>query len=232
LSNKPSKKSDLDKQWMKVRRRRTIRIQPEYHLIVCEGTKTEPGYFESIKNIINGKYRDKINLRIEGEGRSNLKLLGAAQCYVNRSLNPIQHVWLVYDKDDFLCDDFNLTEEKCIQLTEDAKGDTEYHALWSNQCIELWFLLHFIYFDSDISRDLYYEKLSEQMKNIGLSVYEKNRIDMYEILEPYRMDAIQHAKRLKANYEFYNPANMYHFYSRKSAMFIDKSTFISANILL
>jgi hypothetical protein len=42
MSLKPSKKSDLDIKWMKKRRDKVIRIQPEYHLIVTEGTETEP----------------------------------------------------------------------------------------------------------------------------------------------------------------------------------------------
>ena len=47
MSLKPPKKSDLDKGWMKKRLDREIRIQPEYHLIVSEGTNTEPLYWSS-----------------------------------------------------------------------------------------------------------------------------------------------------------------------------------------
>lgn len=36
MSLKPRKKSDLDKSWMKKRRDKPIKIQPEYHLIVTE----------------------------------------------------------------------------------------------------------------------------------------------------------------------------------------------------
>lgn len=42
MSLKPPKKSDLDKNWMKARQDRPKKIQPEYHLIVTEGTETEP----------------------------------------------------------------------------------------------------------------------------------------------------------------------------------------------
>ena len=38
---------------MKKRLDRAIKIQPEYHLIVTEGTDTEPEYFGSIKDVIN-----------------------------------------------------------------------------------------------------------------------------------------------------------------------------------
>ena len=63
MSLKPPKKSDLDKKWMKKRLDRAIKIQPEYHLIVTEGTDTEPEYFGSIKEVINKKYPEKIKLQ-------------------------------------------------------------------------------------------------------------------------------------------------------------------------
>ena len=50
MSLKPPKKSDLDKNWMKARRDRNLRnLQPEYHLIITEGTNTEPQYFGAME---------------------------------------------------------------------------------------------------------------------------------------------------------------------------------------
>ena len=49
MSRKPPKKTDMGKAWMKPRRDSRQMIFPEYHLIVSEGTKTEPKYFEKIK---------------------------------------------------------------------------------------------------------------------------------------------------------------------------------------
>ncbi len=45
MSLKPDKKSDRNKGWMKKRRDKAIRMQPEYQLIVTEGISTEPQYF-------------------------------------------------------------------------------------------------------------------------------------------------------------------------------------------
>ena len=53
MSLKPVKKSDQEKDWLKKRNDKKINIFPEYHLIVTEGTKTEPNYFEAIKLRIN-----------------------------------------------------------------------------------------------------------------------------------------------------------------------------------
>src|SRR5699024_5614093 len=90
-------------------------------------------------------------------------------------------------------DHINRTAELCVQNSTD---DMQYHAIWSNQCIELWYLLHFSYFHSDIHRQGYWPKLTEWLKNIGAGEYSKGRPDMYEILKPYMEIAIANAKRL------------------------------------
>ena len=72
MSLKPPKKSDLGKGWMKPRRNSRKMVVPEYHLIVSEGTATEPLYFQSIKETIDDCYRDRIHLNISGKGCSTL----------------------------------------------------------------------------------------------------------------------------------------------------------------
>lgn len=203
MSLKPDKKSDLNKDWMKKRRDKPIRIQPEYHLIVTEGTSTEPQYFQAIRDIINQQYRGRVQLDIYGEGQNTLSLFDKARNHVQRSPNSCKHVWIVYDTDDFPQDYINRTVELCVQS---STGETEYHAIWSNQCIELWFLLHFSYFQSDIHRKEYWPKLSECMTMHGFGIYSKGREDMYSILEPYMDIAIRNAKKLDAINQGRTPA--------------------------
>ena len=66
MSLKPPKKSDMGKSWMKGRQDRVKRIQPEYHLIVTEGTKTEPAYFEAIKMKSTDAILKKSNCKLKG----------------------------------------------------------------------------------------------------------------------------------------------------------------------
>lgn len=82
MSLKPPKKSDMGKSWMKPRRDKNILLRPEYHLIVTEGTETEPQYFEAIRNIINSQYSDKIQLDVHGAGDNTLSLL-------DKAMNPV-----------------------------------------------------------------------------------------------------------------------------------------------
>ena len=89
---------------MKKRLDRAIKIQPEYHLIVTEGTDTEPEYFGSIKDVINKKYPEKIKLDVYGEGDNTISLFQKAKTRAEESSNVYKHVWIVYDTDDFPAD--------------------------------------------------------------------------------------------------------------------------------
>ncbi len=201
---KPPKKSDLDKQWMRGRHRPNVPFQPEYHLIITEGTKTEPQYFEAIRQVINSSFHDKIKLEIYGEGGNTLWLLERARQRVRNSAIIYKHVWIVYDTDDFPAEHINRTAQECITLSGE---ETQYHALWSNQCIELWFMLHFNYVDADLHRSEYYPKLSEWLLNIGQGEYAKNRADIYNILRPFLKDAIRNAKRLNEKNQHLPPSS-------------------------
>lgn len=203
MSLKPPKKSDLNKSWMKPKPDRGMKIQPEYHLIVSEGTDTEPAYFEAIRDIINSRYRKKIQLEVSGEGDNTINLFWKAKQRASDSANGFRHVWVVYDTDDFPAEHIDRVVELC---KENSTEDTEYHAVWSNQCVELWYLLHFSYMQSDIHRTAYWPKLTDWLIGIGAGTYEKNRKDMYQILRPFMDFAIANAKRLEKINEGKSPS--------------------------
>ena len=133
MSKKPLKKSDLGKSWLKSRSDNKKKMAPEYHLIVSEGTDTEPFYFEAIKNKINKNFSNRISLEVEGMGDNTLSLFRKAKVYAENSANVYKHVWVVYDKDDFPAEHFDQTAKLC---EESSNSETTYHELWSNQCIE------------------------------------------------------------------------------------------------
>ncbi|MBR3629120.1 MAG: RloB domain-containing protein, partial [Oscillospiraceae bacterium] len=191
--------------WMQSRHRCEVQIQPEFHLIVTEGTQTEPMYFEAIRQEINQHYRDRIQLEIHGEGDNTLSLLERAKSRVRNSGLIYKHVWIVYDTDDFPAERINQTETDCNVLSQ-ANEETIYHAVWSNQCIELWFMLHFNYVDADLHRSEYYPKLSEWLQNIGQGEYAKNRRDIYAVLRPYLDTAIRNARKLDKRNQGRTPA--------------------------
>lgn len=175
------------------------RPKGRYYLIVCEGTKTEPNYFESIRSHLSGGEGDKVV--IVGSQSNTLGLVERAKAEIaarNESDNPpFYHVWLVFDKDSFPDDDFDNTIILAEQ--EDAKfgmkGDILYphwQAAWSNEAFELWYLFHF---QDNIGGGISRERFKEMLSNhLGFS-YRKNAQDMFEILLPRMSVAIERAER-------------------------------------
>ena len=94
MSMKPPKKSDMGKTWMKPRREFRQIISPEYHLIVTEGTETEPQYFQAIKETNDAKYRDRIHLDVTGKGDNTISLF-------NRAVKDVAQAGYVQDPSSF-----------------------------------------------------------------------------------------------------------------------------------
>ena len=188
MSLKPPKHSE----WLKERTSKKRDLHLDYNLIICEGTKTEPKYFKALKDRVELKEANRVQCEIVGAGLNTRGLFEYAQKLVQESPNGYSHVWLVYDKDDFPADNFNVTEELC--RNNSSEDGVEYHAIWSNQCIELWFLLHFMYLQSDLHRDEYFQKLTENLGEHGACA--KNREDIFDILYPNLDFAITNARKL------------------------------------
>jgi len=104
-------------------------------------------------------------------------------------------VWCVFDKDSFSDEAFGNAINKAK-----AKG---YKVAYSNEAFELWFLLHFHYYDMALGRDDYIVKLTEHIKR----KYRKNDLFMYEILLSRQEKAIKNAKKLLSKYIPVNPSN-------------------------
>ena len=176
------------------KRKENVREKLVRFLIVCEGTKTEPHYFEAlIKNYIS-TVRE---VTIEGEGRATVTLVDRAleikQELERKNAMSFDRVWVVFDKDDF--DDFNEAIKKAHKLG--------LHSAWTNEAFELWYYLYFEYLDTGISRAAYIEKLEEAFRNrmgdAGFK-YQKGNPDNYKLLQQYGREdlAKRFAKQLRA----------------------------------
>lgn len=151
MSNKPPKHSEVKKKESTAKRMRaswgkpraaapSIKIRPERYLIVTEGTKTEPYYFESFRKRINAGYHGEyVTLRVCGMGDNTVSLFERARAIAIADPDGFTQVWVVYDKDSFPFRDFNAVEERCASASD--KG-TVYRAAWTNEAFELWYILH------------------------------------------------------------------------------------------
>lgn len=151
-------------------------------LIICEGERTEPNYFKSFR-----VPRDVITVEIHGTGYNTLSLVKKAIDL--RNTDPeYDQVWCVFDRDSFPAQDFN----EAIKLADREKMKVAY----SNEAFELWYLLHFHYFNSAITRQQYIIKLNDLLS----TTYRKNRPDIYAALLDKQATAIKHAQQLLQEY--------------------------------
>jgi len=157
-------------------------------LIVREGERTEPNYFDQFE-VTN------ITIDPRGIGDNTIRLVKYA---INESKrNDYDQVWCVFDKDSFPKDNFN----NAVQLAQ----NNDFGIAYSNESFELWYILHFEYLNSQITRDQYIKKLNnifKSKKDEGFpDSYKKNDPNIYRILKPYQHVALKNAQNLSNNYE-------------------------------
>jgi len=173
-----------------VRGNKVKQILP-FILIVCEGAKTEPNYFNWYKN----NCKQTINIEISGQGK-NTRSLVEATIKIKKKIQKEQNivfdqVWCIFDKDSFSSDIYN----SAFQLCRNSNIEVAY----SNECFEVWYLLHFNYYNCGMDRTTVFEMLDEKMKSDFGRKYEKNMNEIYDLLAPKQDDAIRNAKRLESS---------------------------------
>ena len=118
-------------------------------LIVCEGEKTEPYYFNYLKN----KYKlSTANIEITGESSSSPnRVVEYAKDLVKEAIknkNPFDKVFCVFDKDKHeKYNDAIIELETLSKRNLSLKNPTSWKDALINSvpCFEYWYLLHFEY---------------------------------------------------------------------------------------
>lgn len=166
-------------------RKQNVREVRQRFLIVCEGKKTEPNYFKS--------FDVQTDVRVVGVGADPMHVVREAIAIKRDNKELYDQVWCVFDRDSFSADTFN----GAIQLAKENNISVAY----SNEAFELWYLLHFAYHNTAVSRQDYIKKLE---KCLGRA-YEKNCCTMYQACEKLQEQAIRNAERLLQEYEHPSP---------------------------
>jgi len=154
-------------------------------LIVCEGKKTEPNYFECFRV-------PHLVVDVEGLGMNTVGLVERA--IELRGQGDYDQTWCVFDKDDFPDKNFN----SAISLARRNNIKVAY----SNQSFELWYVLHFDYIHSAITRADYMKILDEKLGH----EYSKKSPAIYAELRDRQPTAIKNAKHLLGEYHPSRPA--------------------------
>lgn len=162
-------------------------------LIVCEGEKTEPAYF---KGWIQ-RLRLTAGVVVDGAGRNTLSLVDYALTVGRR--RGIPEVWCVFDKDSFSPQQFNAAVQACAaqtnrRLCTDGSKQFLHCAIWSNECFELWYVLHFQLLTAALSRTSYLPILTQ---HLGIP-YQKNDPDLLDRLIDRTPLAVRNAEHLRA----------------------------------
>jgi hypothetical protein len=189
--SKSIKITDKKAPWYQHKIKRRFRNRPfrKHFLIVCEGTRTEPNYFEAIARNLP---RHMIELNVQGEGANTLSLVQRARELRDdrtKKSFPFDEVWVVFDKDDFPECNFD-------NAITSAQSD-QIRCAWSNQAFELWYVLHFEYRNTGMHRDEYRGCLSRYLGE----TYQKNDPEMYNKVNLLgdESSAILNANRLCQN---------------------------------
>ncbi len=114
-------------------------------LIVTEGKKTEPLYFEGLKNC----YRlNSTNIKVEDgrDGSSPGSVVNHGKKLYREERDTFDRVYFVFDKDSHL--DYQEALDKIVRFTP----KNTFFAINSVPCFEYWLLLHFKYTTSPFER--------------------------------------------------------------------------------
>lgn len=153
-------------------------------LIVCEGAKTEPKYFEAFR---------LSSATIVGAGKNTRSLVDEA-IRLKETSEPRDQYWCVFDRDSFPAQEFNAALQKARHAG--------FEVAYSNEAFEIWYLLHFGYYTTASDRSLYCEKLTERLGR----PYRKNDPTIFEALRKLLPEAIKYARKLRLSYEpHHNP---------------------------
>jgi len=195
-----------------------VKSKRRFFLIVCEGEKTEPNYFESLKNDLPKGVLNVYDFKIVGTGNNTVSLVNKAmklrEKWQEETNRTVDKLWIVFDKDSFSDQTFNSAIQTCMAYKPDID------CAWTNEAFELWYLLHFHYYNTGISRKQYQDLIEKNFRDKGLTdySYRKNSKEMYSLLETYasRDAAVKHAANLEKiyhgqqNYSSQNPCTMVH----------------------
>ena len=136
-----------------------------------------------------------------------------------KSYKDFEHKWIVIDRDSPRVNGGGHTKEdfnNALKNAKSKKSNLNVEVAYANDSFELWYLLHFEYRNSAISRDKILTQVINRLKEIDAYKFAKLSKDnikqknytkhIFETLKPLQNVAIRNAKKLLESYgEGHNP---------------------------
>ncbi len=177
-------------------------IPSEIVLIVCEGAKTEPLYFEWLCDEWKLKTRFFSKAEIHGEDCGSapisvvnraIELKDARLRHSKREFTePFDQVWCVFDRNGH----HGIPEAK-----EKARAN-DINVAFSDPCFEYWYLLHFEYTTMAFTRC---NEAENRLRTIHVPGYRKNLVPVNE-LNGKLPNAYIHAQRVRDDKAIISPS--------------------------
>jgi hypothetical protein len=156
-------------------------------LIVCEGAKTEPNYFEGFR------VPKDIVVDIQPGAGVHISVVREAITRRDDAADDYDQVWCVFDRDK---DGANPSDAQNFNEALRLATANNIKVAYTNDAFELWYLLHFNYHDTAMHRHDYISKLNDLVDG----GYQKNDPSVYEKLEGKMGIATRNAKKLLSQY--------------------------------
>lgn len=164
---------------------------------MCEGSKTEPNYFEEIrrKDSLSSAF---VVILPSDLGTDPISVVTYAEQVFYAKGKAFEHVYAVFDRDDHrnYANAIHMAAAKNLKLKNDEKQEVVFEAVVSVPCFELWPLLHFQNARSWIHRDTVLQQL-----RVHIPDYEKGMSNLFEVTESAISVATPRAESLRQNHQ-------------------------------
>lgn len=187
----------------KLRRKKSSRPPYDRILVVCEGAKTEPQYFDEmrVRNRLPNAHIKVIN----APGTQPRQIVDHAHAVFNET-REFEYVFAVFDRDEHRTYHDALTHARRLdsKLKNTDNRTVRFLAVPSVPCFELWILLHFEHIQAPLHRDDVYRLLRSHMPG-----YQKGSNGLFGRLLDRLEQATQRAQSLQAHHDPYNGTDPY-----------------------
>jgi hypothetical protein len=174
--------------------------------IFHQGRIAELDYFQDFKHFLAAQDTGVIieNHTKKTAGKAPWQVIEEAIKYRKQkkvSKKDGDQIWCVFDIDDF----YKNNQEKFEKSLKEA-AEKNIKIAYSNECFELWFMLHFEQISTAIFRKDYENKLQTSFKKIGVD-YQKNLSGIFNKILTLQPEALKRAKKIfKENQIENNPS--------------------------
>jgi len=193
-------------------RKQNRRASYDRILIVSEGSKTEPNYFEEIRSSYR-LHTANIEVQSGNYGTDPLQVVKYAHDLFiegdsHKRIAPrkFEQVYAVFDRDEHRTyfDALKLAESYDGKLRNDLKQPVKFKAIASVPSFELWLLLHY----EDIQAPIHRDEVMNRLKH-HIHEYEKGAGGTFATTCSRLETAIQRAQKLATRFNAYNEPEPY-----------------------